>query len=168
MNLWVSCCFCSIPVWKGRSPGRRKAFAGFQKKPESRVAARSPGWGWPNLWRARAPDRWSCFILKKRSTSIEKTQLGTALQYWLCRGPRPMSLSYLRCTRPSPITCATPVSVILRLSLCKTPCAEYFLEKPGHSVRQTQIGACNFRTATNKTLVLPTSAVPSTSASPSE
>jgi hypothetical protein len=106
--------------------------------------------------------------IKKRSTSIEKTQLGAALHDWLCRGARPMSLSYLRCTRLSPITCASPVSVILRLSLCKTPCAECFLEKPGHSVRQTQIGACNFRTATNKTLVLPTSAVPSTSASPSE
>jgi hypothetical protein len=37
-----------------------------------------------------------------------------------------------------------------------------------HSVRQTQTGAWNFKTATNKTLVLPTSAVPCTSASPSE
>ena len=37
-----------------------------------------------------------------------------------------------------------------------------------NEVRQTQIGACNFKTAPNKTLVLPTNAVPSTSASPSE
>ena len=106
--------------------------------------------------------------IKKRSALIEKSLTGRGTSILAVPWPQPMSLSYLRCTRPSPIACASPVSVILRLSPCKTPCAEYFLEKPGHSARQTQIGACNFRTATNKTLVLPTSAVPSTSASPSE
>jgi hypothetical protein len=95
--------------------------------------------------------------------------------------PRIVPTCDLAMPRFDPMVWSGPACVVRQMSrvgpiffVCHRSFAGEFLADVGlslkrrHSVRQTQIGACNIKTALNETLVLPTNAVPATSARPSE